>query len=104
MRRQDVGPVLKVLRTAFGDGVTVAQLRDALPYDLFAPITDDQLTAAYRELFRVGEGPPAAIDDEHEEVLTTNEEWRQPEYKLLQKTPQDAYLTASCTALSPDRL
>ena len=102
MRRPDVGPVLKVLRTAFGDGVTVAQFRESLPYELFAPISDDQLIAAYCELFGISEEPPAAVNSEHEEVLTANDEWRHPEYKLLRETPQDDYLTASDPGIAPD--
>jgi hypothetical protein len=102
MRRQDVGPVLRVLRAAFGDAFTVAQLRESLPYDLFAPITDDQLMAAYRELFGIGGEAPAAVNDEQEEVLTASDEWRHPEYKLLRETPQDDYLTASDPGIPPD--
>jgi hypothetical protein len=102
MRLPNVGPVLKVLRSAYGDSVTVTNLREALPYELFAPITDDQLTAAYRELFGVGELPPEPADDEHREVLTANDEWRFPEFKLLRETPQDDYLTANDPGIAPE--
>ena len=54
MRRPNVGPVMKVLHTAFGGNVAVEQVRAALPQELFAPISDEELMAGFRDLFGVG--------------------------------------------------
>ena len=95
IRRPNVGPVMRVLHSAFGAAVTVGQIRAALPQELFAPIADEELLAGFRDLLGVGEAPPEAGDDGDSELLTGDDEWRHPEYTLLRETPKDDYLTAS---------
>jgi hypothetical protein len=95
MKRPDVGPVVSVLRSALGDAVTVQDLRNHLPDELFAPVSDDELFAAY--LDRVGDVnvPTESDDNNDDEMLTGNAEWRFPEYSLLRETPNDAYLAVT---------
>lgn len=95
IRRPNVGPVMRVLHSAFGAGVTVEQIRAALPQELFAPITDKELMAGFLDLLGVGEPTPEAVDGAESELLTGNDEWRYPEFALLRETPKDDYLTAS---------
>jgi hypothetical protein len=95
MRRADVGPVLRTLHSAFGDEVSMQQLRDHLPHELFAPISDDDLRAAFRDLFGIGEKQPDPGDNSTSEVLTGDDEWRYPEYQRIRDTPRDDYLTAT---------
>lgn len=102
MRRSDVGPVLKVLRSAFGSNLTASQLRAHLPFELFAPISDDQLASAYGEVFGVGGDAIDALDDEQRETLTSNEDWRYPEFSLLRETPSHAYLKATDPGVAPE--
>lgn len=102
MRRPNVGPVMRVLHSAYGAAVTVEQIRVALPQELFAPITDDELMAGFRDLLGVGESSPEAADDGGAELLTGDDEWRYPEYKLLRETPKDDYLTASDPGVNAD--
>ena len=102
MRRPDVGPVMRVLHTAFGPAVTPEQIRAALPPELFAPIADEELMAGYRDLLGVGETPTETVEEGDSELLTGDDEWRYPEYRLLRETPKDDYLTASDPGLARD--
>ena len=102
MRRPDVGPVMRVLHQAFGETVTVDQLREHLPQELFAPIHDGELMAGFRDLCGVGDNQPTAPDDSDAELLTGNDEWRYPEYLRIRETPKDDYLTATDPELHPD--
>lgn len=95
MRRPNVGPVMRVLHLAFGAAVTIEQIRQALPQELFAPITDDELMAGFRDLFGVGEEQPEAVEEGDSELLTGDDEWRHPEYLRIRETPKDDYLTAT---------
>ena len=90
MRRPNVGPVMRVLHSAFGAAVTVEQIRAALPVELFEPISDEEIMAGFRDLLGVGETPPEAAGEGDSELLTGDDEWRYPEYKLLRQTPKDA--------------
>lgn len=95
MRRPDVGPVMGVLNQAFGGSVTVEQIRQHLPPELFAPISDSELMAGFRDLFGVGEKRPEAQEQGDTELLTGNDEWRYPEFQRIRETPKDDYLTAT---------
>lgn len=101
MRRPDVGPVMRVLHSAFGAAVTAAQLRGALPTEIFQPVSDMELTAGYRDLLGVGETQPEAVEEGDTELLTGDDEWRYPEYELLRETPKDDYLTTSDPGVPP---
>ncbi len=96
MRRPDVGPVMRVLYQAFGAAVSVEKIRQALPQELFAPIPDEELMAAFGDLFGVGEKQPGeAAEDGNAELLTGDDEWRYPEFLRIRETPKDDYLTAT---------
>ncbi|OZE78258.1 hypothetical protein CH305_17120 [Rhodococcus sp. 15-649-2-2] len=106
LKRLDVSPVLRVLNRMRGADVTVQEIRDEVPEELFAPIKDDELLAGYKDMFGVdldtsvpnslvdtkGAGDATPLDPEN---LTGNEEWRYPEYRLLRETPVDDYLTST---------
>lgn len=95
MRRPDVGPVMRVLHQAFGVDVTIEQIRGALPQELFAPISNEELMAGFGDLFGVGEEQPKAVEEGDAELLTGDDEWRYPEFQRVRETPKDDYLTAT---------
>jgi len=86
---------MHVLYQAYGAAITVEQIRQALPQELFAPITDEQLMAAFCDLFGVGEEEPKAPHEGDAELLTGDDEWRYPEFLRIRETPRDDYLTAT---------
>ncbi len=102
LRRPNVGPVMRVLHTAFGGNVAVEQIRAALPQELFAPITDEELMAGFRDLFGVGEEQPESVEEGDTELLTGDDEWRHPEFLRIRDTPKDDYLTATDPGLHAD--
>lgn len=102
MRRPDVGPVIRVLYSAFGANITVEQMRSSLPLELFSPISDDELMAGFRDLLGVGESQPEAEEEGDTELLTGDDEWRFPEYRLLRETPTDDHLTTSDPGMASD--
>jgi hypothetical protein len=95
MRRADVSPVLRTLHNAFGESLTVDQMREALPPELFDPISDEDLLAAFQDLFGVGEEPLPDPGGGTNETLTGDDEWRYPEFQRIRDTPKDDYLTAT---------
>jgi hypothetical protein len=95
IRRPNVGPVMRVLHQAFGASVTVEQIRRHLPPELFAPISDDEIMAGFRDLFGVGEDQPESVEAGDAELLTGDDEWRFPEHQRIRETPKDDYLTAT---------
>ncbi|MBF4573176.1 DUF1998 domain-containing protein [Herbiconiux sp. VKM Ac-1786] len=102
MRRGDVSPVLGLMPLIYPDGPQANELRQHLPVELFAPISDADLLAAYIDLT----GIPSDQKTSNEantaggELLTSDDEWRFPEWQLLRETPQDDYLTASDPGLA----
>ena len=102
MRRPNVGPVMRVLYQAFGAAVTVDQLRQNLPQELFAPVSDEELLAGFRNLVGIGEELPTASEEGDAELLTGDDEWRYPEYQRIRETPRDDYLTASDFGIQAD--
>jgi Domain of unknown function (DUF1998) len=95
MRRPDVGPVMKVLHQAYGAEITIEQIRHSLPPELFAPIADEELMAAFVDLFGIGETPPPSEEQGDTELLTGHDEWRYPEFARIRETPTDDYLTTT---------
>lgn len=95
MRRPDVGPVMRILLKAFGAAVTVQQIREELPHELFAPIQDEELLAGFHDLLGVNEEQPEAVEEGDTELLTGNDEWRYPEFQRIRETPVDDFLTAT---------
>jgi hypothetical protein len=102
VRRQDVSPRLRMLHSLCGGSVTVEQMREHLQLELFAPFSDDELKAAFEDLFDIGEKAPAEVDDGTSETLTGNDEWRYPEHLRIRETPSHADLTASDPGIHED--
>lgn len=102
VRRPNVGPVMKVLYQAYGTGTTVDQIRQALPQELFAPIPDEEIMAAFSDLVGMGEAPPEATEQGDRELLTGHDEWRYPEFERIRDTPKDDYLSASDAGVHDD--
>lgn len=90
------------------DEVTGRQLRNLLernvPPELFAPISDEELLAAYEDRFGIGadESEEPAETPADAESLTSNDIWRYPEYVRIRETPKDDFLAASDPGLSSD--
>jgi hypothetical protein len=102
LRRPDVGPILRLLHELMQDAISVEEIRKRLPQELFAPISDDEILAGYRDLFGIGETVPETTESsETDEVLTGNAEWRHPEFLQIRETPKDDYLAASDPGLDP---
>ncbi|TDP89606.1 DUF1998 domain-containing protein [Labedaea rhizosphaerae] len=102
LRRADVGPVLSLLFSFAGAAATAAQIRDALPAELFADHSDEELVAAYRDLHGIGAEPPAAIDETDLDDLEVEGLWRYPEFKKIRETPDDDALRATDPEVHPD--
>lgn len=102
MRSPRVGPVMKVLYSVLGANVPVATLRDQLPPELFAPISDEELMAAFYDLVGVGAEMPAEHADSSDDFLTHDEEWRHPEFKVIRETPKDDYLSGTDPGIHAD--
>lgn len=102
MRRPDVGPVMRALHKALGETVTVELLRENLPQELFAPISDEELMAGFRDLFGIGEESHSVPEEIDAELLTGDDEWRHPEYLQIRETPSDDFLAATDLGLHPE--
>lgn len=106
MRHPAVSLTMRTLHNIFGDDLDVAVLRSSLqrnvPVELFQPISDEELLAAYRDLFGVGAKAPQSGEEASEDVLTGNDEWRHPEFQRIRETPKDAYLSATDPGMHPD--
>lgn len=90
------------------DEVSGGQLRKLLerniPPELFAPISDDELLAAYEDRFGIGhsiaEQPTETPADA--ENLTSDDVWRYPEFAKIRETPKDDFLATSDPGLHSD--
>lgn len=83
------------------EDVSGAQLRRLLERnvapELFAPISDPDLLAAYQDKFGIGDDTAGESPDfeTDAEELTSDDIWRFPEYVKIRETPKDDYLTAT---------
>lgn len=98
LRSPQVGPRWSVLHDMLGESVTAAQLRKGL-LKLFAPYSDEELIAAFRDLFgpegsQQEDAPPSGPAGASED-LTSSDEWRHPEYLVIRETPKDDFLSAT---------
>lgn len=98
LRSPQVGPRWSVLHDMLGDNVTAAQLRKGL-VKLFAPYSDEELIAAFHDLFgpegnQQGDTPPSGSPSASDD-LTASDEWRHPEYLVIRETPKDDFLSAT---------
>ena len=93
-----VGPRWSVLHDMLGDNVPAAQLRKGL-LKLFAPYSDEELIAAFRDLFGPGDNQqgdaPLSGTLDVGDYLTGSDEWRHPEYLVIRETPTDDFLSAA---------
>lgn len=98
LRSPQVGPRWSTIHDMVGSEATASQLRKGL-HELFAPYSDDELIAAFLDLFGLGtpqpEGVPPAEPPAGSNDLTSNDEWRHPEYLIIRETPKDDYLSAT---------
>lgn len=99
MRLPVVSTTMRTLFDVFGPELDVATLRAQLlrtvPPELFGPVSDDELIAAFRDLFGVGESEPESGEVTGGELLTGDDEWRYPEFRHIRETPKDDYLAAT---------
>lgn len=97
LRRPDVEPVLTLLHSLKGSGVTAADLRPHLPTELFDSYEDEELLSAYQDRFGIGNEPTENDHDPEDDV----DVWRYPEYKIIRETPKDDELRASDPGVHP---
>lgn len=90
------------------DEVTGAFLRELLkrnvPSELFVPISDDELLAAFQDHLGSGEnseGDPEETSPDAEN-LTTNDIWRYPEFVKIRETPNHDFLAATDPGMHAD--
>ena len=102
VRRPEVGPIMKVLRSAFGDTVTVERIRAEVPSELLKGVTDDELMAAFLDYVGSSAPPTERSEGSDSETLTGEVVWRYPEFELLRALPQDDYLTARDPGIDPE--
>lgn len=93
MKRADVEPVMAYCFADKGRDATMADIRNATrgAGDLFDQFGDDELLAAYQDLFGIGSAEEVDDEDDSGDL----DIWRHPEFKLLRETPQDDELRAS---------
>lgn len=104
LRSPQVEPRWSTLHDMLGNDVTAAQLRKGLR-ELFAPYSDEQLMAAFRDLFGPGDNQPGgtpAAPEAGGDNLTGNDEWRHPEYLVIRETPKDDFLSATDPGIHAD--
>ncbi len=101
VRRPEVGPVMKVMHSAFGDAVTAEGIRAEIPPELLSNVSDEDLMAAYFDYVGAGAASEEAHESLASELLTGDDVWRYPEYQLLRECPQDDYLTARDPGIDP---
>ncbi len=91
LRRADVEPAINAVHTFAGASATAAQIRNLIPAELFDSYSDEELLAAYRDRFGIGDELPEDDDHESDDL----DIWRYPEFRMIRKTPQDDELRAS---------
>jgi hypothetical protein len=91
LRRADVEPAINAVHAFAGAAATAGQIRNLIPAELFDSYSDEELLAAYRDRFGIGEGMPEDGDHESDDL----DIWRYPEFKMIRETPQDDELRAS---------
>jgi len=98
LRSPQVGPRWSVLHDMLGDNVPAAHLRKGLT-KLFAPYSDEELIAAFHDLFGPGDNQPGDASPSElpiaNDYLTGSDEWRHPEYLVIRETPKDDFLSAT---------
>jgi hypothetical protein len=108
LRHPAVSATFNTLHSVAGAQISVDQLRKLLeknvPEELFAPISDEELTSAYIDYFglddSVAEEPKEIPQDS--ENLTGDDVWRHPEFLKIRETPADDYLSATNPGVHED--
>jgi hypothetical protein len=98
LKRPDVSPVLDAIHTFVGAGATAGQIRNQLPSELFDSYTDEELLAAYKDRFGIGE----EASDDGGDGSADLDNWRYPEFKMIRETPADDALRASDPGIHAD--
>lgn len=98
LKRPDVSPVLDTVYTFVGAGATADQIRNQLPSELFDSYTNEELLAAYKDRYGIGEDESNDGDDGSDEL----DIWRYPEFKMIRETPSDDALRASDPGVHTD--
>lgn len=100
LRHPSVDGALNALHLSFAEDLSAEQLRNVLtrsvPPELVLPIDDEELVAAYRDRFGIGaDATPTTTTAAGPGILTNDEDWRQPEYRVIRETPRDSQLAAT---------
>ncbi len=96
LSRGAVAAALNAVHTFVGSNATAGQIRGQLPAELFDSYSDDELLAAYKDRFGVGE---ELSDGDGSAELDI---WRYPEFKIIRETPNDDALRASDAGVHQD--
>lgn len=108
VRHPAVSATFKTLHAVNGSNFSVAQLRTLLqqnvPEELFAPISNEELTAAYMDYFGVDASGATEVQETpiDADSLTGDEVWRHPEFLKIRETPKDDYLSAKDPGVHED--
>lgn len=90
IRRPEVETRFEAVHEFVGPAASAANLRQGVAPELFDRYSDEELVAAYRDRFGIGDG---SEDKGHTDDLDADI-WRYPEFKMLRESPQDDELRA----------
>ncbi|WP_082911842.1 DUF1998 domain-containing protein [Enteractinococcus helveticum] len=105
MKHPAVTTTMKTMYSFIGTEITANVLREQLlknvPPELFTPVSDDELMASYYDFFGAEEQTEPDRDSNAEQ-LSSDDEWRYPEFQQIRETPVDDYLTATNPGVHSD--
>lgn len=96
MRRPEVAAALDVVHGFVGADANAGQLRCGVAAELFDSYSDEELLAAYHDIYGAW-GTGEAEDNESDDLGV----WRFPEFKVIRETPADDALRASDPGVHP---
>lgn len=109
LRHPSVSATFTTLYEVTGSAPEVGRLRALLernvPSELFAPIKDEELLAAFNDYFGIGMAKETDAQEEtpvDAENLSGDDIWRYPEYQMIRETPQDDYLSGTDPGIHPE--
>jgi hypothetical protein len=94
--------IMSMMHDMKGAAVTAADLRKRLPYDLFKPISDEELMAGYLDFIGGEDESEDNLPEGNDDYLTSSDEWRHPEFLVIRQTPKDDYLSATDPGIHAD--
>lgn len=98
LSRGAVAAALNAVHTFVGAAATADQIRGQLSSELFDTYSDDELLAAYRDRFGIGDELSGQGSEGSEDL----DIWRYPEFKIIRETPNDDALRALDAGVHPD--